>query len=69
MTTPPKPAPIPPIHIVRGAGVNQDDVEARSRIIAMLLPHSRESVTSTEALIEIAEWILLGPDDEEPADA
>ena len=43
--------------------------EARSRIIAMLLPHSKEALTSTEALIDIAEWILLGPDDEEDDDA
>lgn len=66
---PTKPAPIAPIHIIRGAGLNAADAEARSRIVALILPHSRGAIDSTEALIEVAEWILLGPDDEEDPDA
>ena len=43
----------------RGAGVNQDPVEMRSRVIGMLLPW----VQSTEDLLTVAEWIVLGPED------
>lgn len=65
MTTFPKPGPVIPLPAVRGAGVNQDSVEARSRIVAMLVPMTKGAITSTEELLTVAEWILLGPDDEE----
>ena len=69
MTTTPKPGPVIPLPAVRGAGVNQDSVEARSRVIAMLLPHAKDVITSLEGLLEVAEWIYLGPtDDEEDSD-
>lgn len=67
-TTPPKPGPVIPLPAVRGAGVNQDSVEARSRVIAMLLPHAKDVITSLEGLLEIAEWIYLGPTDDDEED-
>ncbi|MFI8778264.1 hypothetical protein ACIGH6_14425 [Brachybacterium paraconglomeratum] len=65
MSTIPKPGPVIPLPAVRGAGVNQDSVEARSRIVAMVLPHAKDALRSTEDVLTISEWILLGPDDEE----
>lgn len=62
MTTTPKPGPVIPMPAVRGAGVNQDSVEARSRIIAMLLPHSKDVIRSVDELLDIAGWILTGED-------
>ena len=65
MTTTPKPGPVAPIHLVRGAGVNRDDVEARSRIIAMLLPHSRDAIRSVDDLLTVADYIEHGDDGED----
>lgn len=59
----PKPGPVIPSPAVRGAGVNQDSVEARSRIVAMLLPHSKDVIQSVDELLDIAGWILTGEDD------
>lgn len=61
----PKPGPVVPPAAVRGAGVNRDDIEKRSRVIALMLPHTRDAIRSKDDLLEIAEWILLGPDDDE----
>lgn len=60
----PKPGPVIPLPAVRGAGVNQDSVEARSRIVSLVLPHAKDAIRSTEDVLTIAEWILLGPDEE-----
>ncbi|MGP5483900.1 hypothetical protein ACTXMZ_13025 [Brachybacterium alimentarium] len=69
-TTPaPKPGPHTPNRVpTRGAGVNQDDIEARSRIVAMLLPHSRDAIRSTDDLLTVAEWITFGNDVDEEDD-
>lgn len=61
----PKPGPVIPLPAVRGAGVNQDSVEARSRIAALVLPYAKDAIRSTEDVLTITEWILLGPDDDE----
>ena len=61
----PKPGPVIPLPAVRGAGVNQDSVEARSRVIALILPHSKGAIDSLENLLEVAEWIYLGPNPDE----
>ena len=58
---PPRPGPSRLTTGPSGAGVNQDDIEMRSRVIAMLLPH----YTSTTDLLEVAEWIVLGPSEED----
>ena len=60
----PKPGPVVPLAAVSGAGVNQDSVEARSRIVSLVLPHAKDAIRSTEDVLTIAEWILLGPDEE-----
>lgn len=64
----PKPGPHVPNRVpVRGAGVNRDDVEARSRIIAMLLPHSHGAITSVDDLLTIADYIEHGDDEGDEA--
>lgn len=63
MTISPLPGPVIPPAAVRGAGVSRHDVEARSRIVALMLPHAGTAIRSKDDLLEIAEWILLGPDD------
>ena len=60
-----KPGPVVPLAAVRGARVNQDSVEARSRIVSLVLTHAKDAIQSTEDVLTIADWILLGPDDEE----
>lgn len=66
MTITPKPGPVIPLPAVRGAGVNQDSVEARSRIIAMLLPHTRDAIRSVDDLLAVADYIEHGDDEEDP---
>lgn len=62
----PKPGPVIPNRVpVRGAGVNQDDVEARSRIIAMILPYSKDAIRSVDDMLAIADYIEHGDDEED----
>lgn len=65
MTTTPKPGPVIPLPAVRGAGVNQDSVEARSRIIALLLPHAAGAITSVDDLLTVADYIEHGDEGDE----
>lgn len=61
----PKPGPVTPNRVpIRGAGVNRDDVEARSRIIALLLPHTHGAIRSVEDLLTVADYIEHGDDEE-----
>lgn len=61
----PKPGPVIPLPAVRGAGVNQDSVEARSRIVALILPHAKDAIRSVDDLLAVADWVALGPVDDE----
>lgn len=67
MTDIPKPGPVtpdPPVRVlpIKGAGVNQDDIEKRSRIIGLLLSYG---IKDADSLLTIAEWIELGTDGED----
>lgn len=64
MTDHPKPGPVapaPPIRAlpVKGAGLNDDQAESRSRTVAMLLPYLKDA----DDLLMVAEWITEGPEE------
>lgn len=66
----PKPGPVtpdPPVRVlpIKGAGTNRESVEARSRIVALLLSYG---IKNADDLLLIAEWIELGTDVEVPSD-
>lgn len=64
--------PTPPRHVValpasRGAGVNDDQVEMRSRLVFGLIDRG---ITNVDALLTLTDRMELGPDfdDEEASD-
>ena len=65
MTTTPKPGPVIPLPAVRGAGVNQDSVEMRSRLMQLILSNGIKDVDSILTLMDRME---LGPDFDEEDD-
>lgn len=73
MTDIPKPGPVkpsspnPPIRVLpRGAGVNHDDIEMRSRLMALLLSFG---IKDEGVLLTLMDRMELGPDFDDDEEA
>lgn len=66
--TPPAPKPSPDIHVLRPVpdpqGLPDHAAEGRRRVAMQLLDRSRDAIRCKDDLLEIADWIVLGPEDE-----